>query len=184
MRVTVQPIRLLGDPVLRTPAEPVTSFDRELRKLVKDLRETMLDAGGAGLAAPQIGVSARVFTYDVQDAEGHLVNPVILEASDEEDEGEEGCLSVPGLAYPLRRSHRVLATGFTVHGEPVTIEGSEVLARCFLHETDHLDGVIFVDRLDPETRKRAMKEIRESDWGQTGPPVVKTSPHSIYGPLG
>src|SRR5687768_2372935 len=112
----VQPIRLLGDPVLRTRAEPVTTYDKELRKLVKDLRETMLDAGGAGLAAPQIGVSLRVFTYDVQDTEGHLINPVILEASEEEDEQEEGCLSLPGLAYPLKRAHRVLATGFSVHG--------------------------------------------------------------------
>ncbi len=182
--MAVQPIRLLGDPVLRTPAESVTSYDKELRKLVKDLRETMRDAGGAGLAAPQIGVGLRVFTYDVQENEGHLVNPMILEASDDEDEAEEGCLSVPGLAYPLKRAHRVLASGFTVHGEPVTIEGSEVLARCLQHETDHLDGVIFIDRLDPATRKRAMKEIREAEWGPGGAPVVKPSPHPMYGAIG
>ncbi len=175
----VQEIRLLGDPVLRTPAVPVTTFDKELRNLVRDLRETMLAAPGAGLAAPQIGVSLRVFTYDVDDAEGHLVNPVIVTKSEEQQDGDEGCLSLPGLNFPLKRSANVVAAGFNMYGDPVTIEGSEVLARCLQHETDHLDGVIFIDLLDPETKKDAMKAIREADWN--APPVVKASPHPMYG---
>ena len=178
----VQPIRLLGDPVLRTPAEPVTTFDKELRKLVADLRETMLDAPGAGLAAPQIGVGLRVFTYDVGETEGHLVNPVLLDLSAETDEDEEGCLSLPGLSYPLRRAHTVVAHGMNMYGDPVVIEGSETLARCLQHETDHLDGVLFIDRLDPETRKAAMRAIREAEWAQpAATPPVRVSPHPMYG---
>jgi peptide deformylase len=145
--VAIQPIRLFGDPVLRTRAEPVTDFDKELRQLVKDLEETMMDAPGAGLAAPQIGVGLRVFTYYVDDVLGHLVNPS-LDLSDEEQDGEEGCLSFPGLAYDTRRALRVVAKGFDMHGEPVVIEGSDLLARAIQHETDHLDGVLFLDRVD------------------------------------
>jgi len=177
--VSIQRIRYLGDPVLRTPCEPVTTFDKELRTLVKDLTETMLDAPGAGLAAPQIGVSLRVFTYDVDDTVGHLVNPVLVTKSDELQDGEEGCLSLPGLSFELKRSANVVAAGFTMYGDPVTIEGSETLARCLQHETDHLDGVIFVDLLDPETKKAAMKAIREAEWAER--PVVKASPHPMYG---
>src|SRR6266508_6607591 len=119
--VAVKPIRLFGDPVLRTPAEPVRDFDAELRRLVKDLAETMLDAPGAGLAAPQIGVGLRVFTYHVDDHEpGHLINPS-LDLSKEEDEDDEGCLSFPGLAYPVKRAWGVVAKGFNMYGDPVTI---------------------------------------------------------------
>ena len=165
----VQPIRLFGDPVLRTPAEPVVDFDKELRTLVKDLQETMLDAPGVGLAAPQIGVGLRVFTYHVDDALGHLVNPV-LDLSEEEQEGDEGCLSFPGLAYPTKRAWSVVAKGQDMHGEPVTIEGTELLARCVQHETDHLDGILFIDRLDRAQRKLALKAIREAEWaGETAP---------------
>jgi peptide deformylase len=176
--VAVKPIRLFGDPVLTTPAAEVTTFDKELRKLVKDLTDTMLDAPGAGLAAPQLGVSLRVFTYDVDDVIGHLINPV-LDLSDEMQEGDEGCLSVPDLAFNTRRSMRVVAKGMNMHGEPVVLEGSELLARCIQHETDHLDGIMFVDRLDAETRKEAMKAIREAEWFGQPAPQVKLSPHSI-----
>ena len=176
----VQQIRLFGDPVLRTPAEPVRDFDKELRTLVKDLTDTMIDAPGVGLAAPQIGVGLRVFTYYVDDELGHLVNPS-LDLSDEEQEGEEGCLSFPGLAYPTKRALRVVAKGWNMHGDPVTVEGSDLLARCVQHETDHLDGVLFIDRLDRETRKLALREIRESDWAGEPAPVVKVSPHAMYG---
>jgi peptide deformylase len=179
--VPVQPIRLFGDPVLRTPAELVVDFDKELRQLVKDLQDTMLDAPGVGLAAPQIGVGLRVFTYHVDDTLGHLVNPV-LDLSDEEQEDEEGCLSFPGLAFPTKRAWSVVAKGQDMHGEPVTIEGSELLARAIQHETDHLDGVLFIDRLDREARRTAMKAIRESDWfGQGTAPTVKVSPHPTRG---
>jgi peptide deformylase len=179
----LQPIRLFGDPVLRTPAAPVETFDKELRTLVADLTDTMLDAPGVGLAAPQIGVSLRVFTYWVDDVVGHLINPS-LDLSDEEQDGEEGCLSLPGLTYDTKRALRVVATGMNMHGEPVTIEGSELLARCVQHETDHLDGILFIDRLDTVARKAAMKEIRESEWFGAPAPVVRFSPHSLRPGLG
>ena len=178
--MAIQPIRLFGDPVLRTPAEPVKDFDKELRVLVKDLSETMLDAPGVGLAAPQIGVSLRVFTYCVDDFVGHLVNPT-LDLSDEEQDGDEGCLSVPGLTFPTRRALGAVAKGWNMHGEPVTIEGTELLARCVQHETDHLDGVLFVDRLDRETRKAALKAIPEAEWFGESLSPIKVSPHATYG---
>jgi peptide deformylase len=175
--VSVIPIRLFGDPVLRSPAAEVVDFDKELHKLVQDLTDTMRDAPGVGLAAPQLGVSLRVFTYWVDDELGHLVNPV-LDLSDEQQEGEEGCLSVPGLEFECSRATRVVAKGMNMYGEPVTLEGSDLLARCVQHETDHLDGILFIDRLDPETRKEAMKAIRESDWFGVDPVAVKISPHT------
>ena len=155
-------------------------FDLELRNLVKDLTETMLDAPGVGLAAPQIGVSLRVFTYHVDGVLGHLVNPD-LDLSEEQQEGEEGCLSFPGLAYDTRRALRVVAKGFDVHGEPVVIEGSELLARAIQHETDHLDGILFIDRLDKAQRKLALKAIREAEWSGGTVPTVKVSPHATFG---
>ena len=179
--MAVQPIRLFGDPVLTTPAEIVTTFDKELRVLVKDLTDTMIDAPGVGLAAPQIGVGLRVFTYDVDDTVGHLINPVIGVVSDEEQDGDEGCLSFPGLAFPTKRKQRVVASGFTMHGDPITIEGSALLARCIQHEVDHLDGVLFIDRLDPEQRKAAMRAIREAEWSGLNPASVKVSPHATGG---
>ena len=177
--MSVQPIRLFGDPVLRTPAQEVVDFDAELRKLVKDLTDTMVDAPGAGLAAPQIGVGLRVFTWYVDGELGHLVNPD-LTLSEETQDGEEGYLSLPDIVYPCTRAMRVVAKGWNMHGEPVTIEGSELLARAIQHETDHLDGILFVERLDAETRKKAMRAIRESDWFGA-PPTIKVSPHPTRG---
>ena len=177
--MSIQPIRLFGDPVLRTPAAPVVDFDAELRRLVQDLTDTMLDAPGAGLAAPQIGVGLRVFTWYVDGEVGHLVNPQ-LTLSEETQDGEEGCLSIPGLAFDCIRAADVVAHGFDMHGEPVVIEGSQTLARAIQHETDHLDGILFVERLDAETRKAAMKAIRESAWFGT-PPTIKVSPHPTRG---
>jgi peptide deformylase len=178
--VSVKAIRLFGDPVLRTPAEPVRDFDAELRRLVKDLTDTMLEAPGLGLAAPQIGVGLRVFTYNVDDVIGHLINPV-LQLSDDQEVDEEGCLSFPGLQYPTERSHGVVASGFDMHGEPVTVQGAGQLARCVQHETDHLDGILFIDRLDPAQRKLAMKEIRAAEWFGEPVPVVRASPHATRG---
>jgi peptide deformylase len=178
--LAVQPIRLFGDPVLRTKATPVVDFDNELRTLVQDLTDTMQEAPGAGLAAPQIGVGLRVFTWWVDGELGHLVNP-LLELSDEQQLGEEGCLSIPGLTFDCRRAARVVARGQNMHGEPVFIEGSDLLARCIQHETDHLDGVLFVDRLDRETRRAAMKAIREAGWNGAPAPEVKISPHDTFG---
>lgn len=178
--MSVRPIRLFGDPVLRTLAEPVRDFDAELRRLVKDLTDTMLEAPGVGLAAPQIGVGLRVFTYYVDDQLGHLINPS-LRLSEEEETDDEGCLSFPGLAFPTRRAYEVVATGFDMHGEPVTLHGSGQLARCVQHETDHLDGVLFIDRLDDAQRKLAMKEIRAAEWWGELVPKVKISPHPTHG---
>src|SRR5215470_14901814 len=178
--VTVRPIRLFGDPVLRTPADPVVDFDKELRTLVKDLIATLLDAGGAGLAAPQIGVGLRVFAFDVDEVVGHIINPMLHFPDEEEQDGQEGCLSIPGLYYDTKRRMNVVAKGFDQHGEPLQLVGSGMMSRCVQHETDHLDGVLFHDRLDPATRKLAMKEIRAAEWYGDSPPVVKLSPH---GPL-
>ena len=183
--MAIKQIRHFGDPVLVTPASEVIDFDKELRVLVKDLTETMLDAPGAGLAAPQIGVPLRVFVWDVDEALGHLINPT-LDLSEDMQDGDEGCLSFPNLVYPTPRAFRAVAKGFTMHGEPITVEGTELLARALQHETDHLNGILFIDRLSEEDRKLAMKEIRESDWfgmasadGQA--PQIKLSPHSPFG---
>jgi peptide deformylase len=179
--MSVRPVRLFGDPVLTTPAEPVTSYDKELRTLVKDLTETMLEAPGVGLAAPQIGVGLRVFTYDVDDVVGHLVNPVVTLLGDEEQEGDEGCLSLPGLTFPCVRHLRIRASGWSMHGEPVVVEGSELLARAIQHEVDHLEGILFIDRLDAEQRKAAMQAIRLAEWSGLTVPEVKVSPHVTGG---
>jgi peptide deformylase len=178
--VAIQPIRLFGDPVLRRPALEVVDFDKELRTLVADLTETMLEAPGAGLAAPQIGVGLRVFTWNVDGELGHLINPD-LTLSEEIQDGDEGCLSLPGLTYDCRRALSVVARGWDMHGEPLVVEGSELLARAIQHETDHLDGVLFIDRLDTAARKAAMKEIRESEWFGLERPQVKVSPHATRG---
>ena len=178
--MSIKDIRIFGDPVLRTPAVEVVDFDKELRQLVSDLTETMLNAPGAGLAAPQIGVGLRVFTYHVDDEPGHLINPS-LDLSSEMQEGEEGCLSFPGIFYDTPRALRVVAKGFNQYGEPVTIEGSELLARCVQHETDHLDGILFIDRMDKAQRKLAMKAIRAAEWAGQPAPTVKISPHATFG---
>jgi peptide deformylase len=159
---------------------PVVDFDRELRTLVKDLTDTMLEAPGAGLAAPQLGVGLRVFTWHVDGELGHLVNPQ-LTLSEEIQDGEEGCLSIPGISIDCRRALSVVAHGFDMHGEPMVVEGSEMLARAIQHETDHLDGILFIDLLDREARKEAMRLIRDSDWFGQPAPQVKVSPHPTGG---
>ena len=178
--MAVQPIRLFGDPILRKRAIEVDGFDKEIRTLVQDLTDTMLAAPGAGLAAPQIGVGLRVFTWNVEGELGHLINPV-LSLSDETQDGTEGCLSLPELTYECLRALSVVANGFDMYGEPVRIEGSDLLARAIQHETDHLDGILFIDKLDTAARKAAMKEIRESDWFGLEQPTVKISPHHTRG---
>ena len=180
--MTVQPIRLFGDPVLRQMAEPFGPElfgTAELRDFGALLVRTMSGAG-VGLAAPQIGVGLRVFTWNVHGEVGHLVNPV-LSLSEETQDGPEGCLSLPELTYDCLRALSVVATGFDMHGEPVRIEASELLARAMQHETDHLDGILFIDKLDTAARKAAMKEIRDSDWFGMEKPVVRVSPHATHG---
>lgn len=173
----IKPIRLFGDPVLTTPASPVVDFDKELRVLVQDLTETMLNAPGAGLAAPQIGVGLRVFVWDVDEELGHLINPE-LALSEDVQNGDEGCLSFPGLIYPTERALSVVARGFNMWGDPVIIEGTQLLARAIQHETDHLDGILFIDRLDLDNRKEAMKAVREAEWFGIELPTIKFSPHA------
>jgi peptide deformylase len=156
----VRDIRLFGDPVLRTPAEPVTDFDLELRNLVKDLTETMVDAPGVGLAAPQIGVGLRVFVYHVDDEPGHLVNPVLkLEGEPEED--DEGCLSLPGLRFPTPRDAHAVVEGVDMTGKPLRVEGTGYFARCLQHEFDHLEGRLYIDRLSKRQRKAVLAEMAE-----------------------
>ncbi len=178
--MSVKPIRLFGDPVLRTRAEEVTDFGTDLRRLVADLFDTMYDAPGAGLAAPQIGVGLRVFTYWVDELHGHIVNPV-LELSTELEDSEEGCLSIPDVRAVRRRATRVKVTGSNMYGDPIEIHAEQYLARAFQHETDHLDGVLFVDDLDPEGKRAALQVIREAQWAGEPPPTVKLSPHATFG---
>lgn len=171
--------------MLTTPASEVLDFDKELRQLVADLTETMLDAPGAGLAAPQIGVPLRVFVWDVDEAIGHLVNPS-LDLSEEMQDGEEGCLSFPELRYDTPRAMRAVAKGFNMYGEPIVVEGTAFLARALQHETDHLNGVLFIDRLPQDIRKQAMKDIRSSDWfleatSSGNAPDIRISPHQTFG---
>jgi peptide deformylase len=158
--VTIRPIREVGDPVLRTPADEVKNFDRELAGLIRDLLETVDHPGRAGLAAPQIGVGLRAFSYNIDGEIGHLVNPRIVELSEETQDGDEGCLSVPGIWAPTVRAMHAVVEGFDVHGKPLTLEGSGLMARCLQHEVDHLDGKLFLDRLTGEARKSALRALR------------------------
>lgn len=178
--MSVRSIRLFGDPVLRSRALEVTDFDKELRTLVADLTDTMVEASGAGLAAPQIGVGLRVFTWRVGGELGYLVNPT-LELGAEEQHGPEGCLSLPGLTIDCTRALTVVAHGFDMYGEPKLVEGSELLARAIQHETDHLDGILFIDRLDREARREAMRQLRQLEWFGEPAPTVKVSPHPTGG---
>lgn len=156
----IRPIRLLGDPVLKTVADRVTTFDARLERLVADLMDTVSDPGAAGVAAPQIGVGLRAFSYDVDGARGYVLNPEIVTFGDGELDGLEGCLSVPGLAYPTRRAARAVVRGIDVRNEPVQVRGTGELARCLQHEVDHLDGRLYLDRLDRTTQKDAYRAIR------------------------
>ena len=158
--MTIRPIRELGDPVLRTPADEVTAFDKDLAALVRDLEETVDHPGRAGLAAPQIGVSVRVFSYNIDGEIGHLVNPPSVELSEEIQDGDEGCLSVPGIWAPTERAMHCVVEGFDVHGEPLRLEGEGLMARCLQHEVDHLDGRVFLDRLTGDARKNALRALR------------------------
>jgi peptide deformylase len=161
--VAVREIRLFGDPVLRSVADEITVFGDSVRALAQDLLDTLDEPGRAGVAAPQIGVPLRAFSYGVEGRRGVLINPVIATREGSQD-GGEGCLSVPGLWYPTTRSAYVVAKGLDARGEAVEVAGEGELARCLEHEVDHLDGIVYLKRLDRETRKRAMRDVRESSW--------------------
>ena len=160
--MAMREIRVVGDPVLRTPCDPVTTVDDRVRGLVEDLLETVDEDGRAGLAANQIGVSLRAFSWNIDDEIGYVLNPVIVELSEEEyQDDDEGCLSVPGLWFPTRRSWYARVVGEDLEGKEVVVEGTGLMARCLQHEVDHLDGHLYLDRLERSVRKKAMKAIRE-----------------------
>ncbi|MGH8241641.1 MAG: peptide deformylase [Steroidobacteraceae bacterium] len=158
------PIVLFGDPVLRSPTQPITVFDKRLRTLVADLLDTVDEPGRAGLAATQIGVDLRAFSYNVDGKRGYVLNPEIVELSEEAQRGDEACLSVPDLWYPTTRARHATVRGVDIDNEPVAVSGSDLMARCLQHEVDHLDGLLYLDRLEPPERKAAMRAIREQDW--------------------
>ena len=158
--MTVRPLRYLGDPVLRTRCEPVTRFDDSLVRLVEDLLETVREPGRAGLAANQIGSTLAVFSYNIDEDFGYLINPEIVELSSGAEEELEGCLSVPGVTAIRGRAARAVAAGVDLRQDPVTVAGTGELARCLQHETDHLRGELFIDRLDDEERRRVMRQVR------------------------
>ena len=156
--MTERPLRLLGDPVLRTPCDPVTRFDDALARLVTDLLDTVQVPGRAGLAASQIGTSLAVFAYNVDDHLGYVINPRITELSGRQ-EGLEACLSVPGVTATRQRAALATVEGVDLGQRPVRVAGTGELARCLQHETDHLRGELFIDRLDPSDRGAVMRKI-------------------------
>ena len=164
------PIRTLGDPVLREPAKLVEAFDGALRRLADDMLETMYAAPGVGLAGPQVGVSLRLFTYDDGETGSRvMVNPELADPEDAITE-EEGCLSIPGPFHPTERFRRIVCRGQDVTGGPVEVVGEGLLARIFQHETDHLDGRLYIDRLDEEGRRAVLAELRRIELGLAEPP--------------
>ena len=170
------PIRTFGDPVLRMKARPVEKITDVHRRLVDDMIETMRDAPGVGLAGTQVGVLERIFVYEVEDDVGAVFNPVITSRSRDLTDEEEGCLSLPGLLYPVTRHIEVRIEGLDVNGQPIVKEGTELLARVFQHEIDHLDGVLFVDRLPDKLRKKAMRELTRQALGL--PDLESSNPDS------
>ena len=162
--MSVFPIRTFGDGVLNTLADPVEQFDESLQRLVDDLLDTMYAAPGVGLAAPQIGISRRVFVYDVGDGPGHLVNPELIETSGEW-EFDEGCLSVPERFWPITRPAYARLTGVDVHGHPIELEGDELMGRMLQHEFDHLNGSLLLERLGRREKRAALRELREEALG-------------------
>lgn len=166
--MAILPIRIFGDPVLREPSRPVERFDDALRRLADDMLETMYDAPGVGLAAPQIGRSLRLFVFDVGEGPGVVANPT-LSGLEGEQEAEEGCLSVPGLYFPVKRAMHARVDGVDLSGKPVSHEGEELIARMLQHECDHLDGKLLIHRLERAEHRQAMARIREQILGSDSP---------------
>ncbi len=160
--MSIRAIRLFGDPVLRSPSAAIDD-PGAVRELVRDLLDTVAQPGRAGVAAAQIGVGLRAFSYNVDGVIGYVLNPV-LETSGEAEPVDEGCLSVPGLWHPALRHPWARVTGIDVDGHEVVLEGTGLMAQALQHEYDHLDGIVYLDRLAPERRRTAMREVRESDW--------------------
>jgi len=162
--MTVRAIRVFGDPVLKSVCAPIDHIDDGVRALVRDLIETVELPGRAGVAAPQIGVGLRAFSYNIDGDIGYILNPVLVEVAGDPEPVGEGCLSVPGLWHDALRHPWAKVVGMDLDGGEIVLEGEGLLAQALQHETDHLDGKLYLERLAPETRKIAMREIRESDW--------------------
>lgn len=162
--MTERQIRLFGDPVLRSACDPVRPGDPRAAALVADLLETVRVPGRAGLAANQIGVSLRAFSYNVDDEVGYILNPVLAEVSGEPEPVEEGCLSVPGFFFPRLRHPFARVTGVDLDGHPVELSGTGVMAQALQHEVDHLDGHLYIEGLEPEAKREAMRLIRLARW--------------------
>lgn len=157
--MTIREIRVIPDPVLRTPCETIDTITPAIRRMVQDLLDTVDDPGRAGLSANQIGISLRAFSYNIEGKLGYVLNPVLEETSGEQY-GDEGCLSVPGLWYKTRRADYARVRGIDVEGKTVVLEGRGIMGRMLQHETDHLDGHIYLDRLEKEERRAAMRTLR------------------------
>lgn len=162
--MAVRSIRLFGDPVLRAPSAPIDEIDDGIRALVQDLLDTVELPGRAGVAAPQIGVNLRAFSYNIDGDIGYVLNPVVTEVRGEPVPTGEGCLSVPGLWHDALRYPWAKVVGIDLDGEEIVLEGEGLMAQALQHETDHLDGMLYLSRLSPDDRRAAMKEVRESDW--------------------
>jgi len=160
--MAIRPIRIIGDPVLRTVCDPITEITPNVKALVEDLLEGVDMEGRAGLAANQIGVSLRAFSWNIDGEIGYVLNPRIVALSEDEyQDGDEGCLSVPDLWYPTERAWYARVEGIDLDGKPVVVEGEELMARCLQHETDHLEGKLYIDRLERKYRVQAMRQLRE-----------------------
>jgi peptide deformylase len=173
------PVVIVGDPVLHRPAQTVTAFGPELATLIEDMFATMYVAEGVGLAAPQIGVGLRVFVYDCPDDsgqrhKGHLVNPEIVARGEDSEDAEEGCLSVPGPFAPVRRPFEVTVRGVDRHNQPVEVTGDGFFARCLVHETEHLQGTLYIDHLNRRRRSRVLAAIEPYEWNAELPPALST----------
>jgi peptide deformylase len=162
--MAVREIRLFGDPILRSVTDPILRFDAAARSLVTDLLDTVAIAGRAGVAANQIGVGLRAFSFNVNGRVGYVLNPVLEGVDGEPVLTDEGCLSVPGFSYPRQRFPWARVSGVDVNGEPVMIEGDGLIAQAIQHELDHLNGSLYIEGLDPDIKRLAMREIREADW--------------------
>lgn len=163
--MAIRDIRIIGDPVLRTPCDPITDIDQRVKALVEDLLEGVDLEGRAGLAANQIGVGLRAFSWNIYGDIGYVLNPQIVALSEGEfQEDDEGCLSVPQLWYPTKRSMYARVEGIDLDGKQVVVEGDGLMARCLQHECDHLDGKLYIDRLERSVRKQALRDIRERNF--------------------
>ena len=173
--MAILPIRMFGDPVLRQKARPVERVSDLHRGLVRNMLATMRDAPGVGLAGPQVGVLERIFVWEVEERSGAVINPAIESRSDETVVDEEGCLSLPGLVAPVERSTAVRVTGLDETGSTVTLDAEGLLARVCQHEIDHLDGVLFIDRLSDELRAEALRTLRGQmlGWEDAPPPTAR-----------